>query len=265
MPYKILSLLLLISFSVHCKFNSQGKVEQGTIRSMENGDVACYLDIFDERGNQYQEMADFEICDQTNLLNKNVKFYYRMNNVLAASCNGNPDCRRSDTVYLINRVEEIQLQSSNAPSHCFQNEFVIFSCNTRSNKVVSICSSQTLGPQTGYLQYRFGTIGSFPEYVYPSNHQQASKYFYSGNLTFSGGGGAYLKFINGTYNYTIYTGTGRGWDKQGVVINDRQHEISRYTCEGAWTSILGPQIFNQAGLTADQYGFEIPVDRSYSE
>jgi len=260
MTHKYLIVLLTITLTVTAQKRSQGNVEQGIIQRMVPGDIACYIDIADAYGIQYQEMADFQICDQRHLINKNVKFYYQKTNVLAASCNGNPDCRRSDVAYIINYVEEIPPQSANIPSHCFQNEAVIFSCNTTSNKVISVCSSQTLGYASGYLQYRFGSIGSFPEYVYPSNHGIASKFFYSGTLTYAGGGGSYLKFVNGTYNYVIYTGIGRGWQKQGLVINDRQHEVARHSCQGGWRSAIGPQLFGQVGLTRDSVGFDIPVN-----
>jgi len=261
MSYKYLLLLLTITLSVDAKKNYHGKVEQGIIQNMVQGDVACYVDITDIYGIQHNEMASFDVCNQHRLINKNVKLHYQKSNVLAASCYGNPDCGRSDVVYLIDYVEEISPLTVHVPSHCFHNESVIFSCNTAANKVISICSSPTLGYESGYLQYRYGSIGSFPEYVYPSNHEKASKFFYSGNLTYAGGGGSYLKFVNGTYNYVIYAGIGRGWEQQGLVIKDRQHEISRMSCQGAWKSAIGPQLFGQARLTRDSAGFEIPVDR----
>jgi len=236
----------------------------GTVKSMQAGDVACYVDLIGEDGNTYESMADFEICEKRWFIGKKVKLNYEQGNVLAASCNGDMDCGRTDTVWIINQMSEIQKpvqpQYSDVPSHCFQNEEVIFSCNTNSNKVVSVCASKNINRNYGYFQYRFGSIGSFPEFVFPMNHDKASKFFYSGTLMYSGGGGAYLKFINANYNYVVYTGIGKGWSKQGLVISEGEDEISRYSCRGTWESEIGPELFSKVGLYEDEYGFAIPVN-----
>jgi hypothetical protein len=240
------------------------KSNTAILKSMQAGDVACYVDLQNSSGQVNQSMASFEICDQRYLIGKRVNLFYQKENVLAASCNGDMDCGRSDTVWLINKMTQVKAPRRNqnqlVPSHCFKDEKIIFSCNTNSNQVISICSSASLNANYGYLQYRFGKVGSFPAYVFPMNHDIASKYFYSGQLTYSGGGGAYLKFINGTYSYVVYTGIGRGWQKQGLVIQDGRNEISRYACKDSWISQMGPNIFNQAGLNQDRSGFEIPVE-----
>ena len=236
----------------------------GTVKSMQSGDVACYVDLIGDDGKIYQSMANFEICDKRRLIGKRVNIFYEQGIVMAASCNGDMDCRRTETVWIINKMTKIpkprQNQYSDVPSHCFQNEKIVFSCNTNSNKVISICSSAQSNRNSGYLQYRFGNVGSFPEYVFPMNHDRASKFFYSGSLTYSGGGGAYLKFINGSYSYVVYTGIGRGWAKQGMVIQEGDDEIARYACKGTWQSEIGPELFNQLGLINDNYGFAIPAN-----
>jgi hypothetical protein len=258
---KFLVMMVLIIFS---GLSYSQNTFIATVKSMQNGDVACYVDLIGDDGNAYESMADFEICDKRRFIGKRVKLHYEQGNVLAASCNGDMDCRRTDTVWIIKQMSEIQKpvqpQYSDVPSHCFQNEEVIFSCNTNSNKVISICSAKNINSNYGYFQYRFGSIGSFPEYVFPMNHDKASKFFYSGSLIYSGGGGAYLKFINANYNYVVYTGIGKGWSKQGLVISDGDDEISRYSCTGTWESEIGPELFNKVGLTTDPYGFAIPTN-----
>ena len=236
----------------------------GTVKSMQAGDAACYVDLLGDDGKMYQSLANFDICDKRRLIGKRVNIFYEQVNVMAASCNGDMDCRRTETVWIINKMKKVpkppQAQYSDVPSHCFQNERVVFSCNTNSNKVISICSSNKVGRNTGYFQYRFGNVGSFPEFVFPMNHDRAAKFFYSGNLSYSGGGGAYLKFINASYNYVVYTGIGRGWAKQGLVVKDGVNEISRYSCKGTWSSEMGPELFRKAGLVTDTYGFDIPAN-----
>ncbi|CAN0407682.1 unnamed protein product, partial [Phaeothamnion confervicola] len=36
----------------------------GTVTATNSGDVACYLTLKDDRGTVFEEMADFEICNQ---------------------------------------------------------------------------------------------------------------------------------------------------------------------------------------------------------
>lgn len=261
MPYKFVMLIILVSLSGLSYSQSS---YYGTVKSMQAGDVACYVDLIGDDGKNYQSLANFDICDKRRLIGKRVNIFYEQGNVMAASCNGDMDCRRTETVWIINKMKKVpnppQDQYSDVPSHCFQNERIIFSCNTNSNKVISVCSSAKINRNKGYMQYRFGNIGSFPEYVFPMNHDNAAKFFYAGNLTYAGGGGAYLKFINAGYNYVVYTGVGRGWAKQGMVVNEGVNEISRYSCKDTWTSEMGPELFNKVGLTIDTYGFEIPVN-----
>ena len=259
--FKLTMMICLIIFSIQSYAQN---TFIATVKSMQAGDVACYVDLIGEDGNAYESLADFEICDKRRLIGKRVHLTYEQANVMAASCNGDMDCRRTETVWIIKEMTKIakpvQSQYSEVPSHCFKNEHTVFSCNTNSNKVISICSSKNTNRNNGYFQYRFGDAGSFPEYVFPMNHDRASKFFYSGNLMYSGGGGAYLKFINANYSYVVYTGIGKGWAKQGLVVKEGINEISRYSCKGTWSSDMGPELFNKTGLTEDPYGFDIPAN-----
>lgn len=87
-----------------------------------------------------------------------------------------------------------------APSHCNANENIIFSCQM-GKKVVSVCSSKNIGSKTGYLQYRFGKIGS-PEALIPSNPES----FRSSVTGYSGCGASCTDgviFRNGDFSYGI--------------------------------------------------------------
>jgi hypothetical protein len=254
-------LLLLAEFSL-----AEPWSETFYVLDMQAGDVACYVDTQNNNGDRQQVMAVFEICEQRQFIGKHVVGFFEQANVLAASCEGDMDCGESDTVDLITALQVVDepVQDAQAAesvaSHCFSNEQVIFSCNTHANKVISICAPQNTNPKQGYMQYRFGSSGYFPEFIYPSNHDTAQKFFYSGNLTYSGGGGAYLKFMNAGYTYVVYTGIGRGWEQEGLVISDGIDEIASYTCKGPWTSEIGPDLFSQLSLKTDPDGFGIPVD-----
>lgn len=72
-----------------------------TITAMQAGDAACYVTLTDAAGATREEMAAFEICEQTDLVGTPVTIRTEMGNVMAASCQGDPDCPDSDTVRLI--------------------------------------------------------------------------------------------------------------------------------------------------------------------
>ncbi|GAB5520366.1 MAG: hypothetical protein RhofKO_26170 [Rhodothermales bacterium] len=77
----------------------------GQLENLEAGDVACYATLLDEEGASFTEMADFGVCDQTELIGEWVTLTYEIGTVLAASCQGDMDCGKSDTVALIASLE----------------------------------------------------------------------------------------------------------------------------------------------------------------
>ena len=145
-------------------------------------------------------------------------------------------------------------------SLCSSDEQVVFSCATTQKKVVSICASSDLTATAGYLQYRIGTPGKTPELTFPSAKERPKARFQSGTLMFSGGGGAYLTFNNDAYNYSIFTGIGKGWEKEGVVVKKDGRQVSYLQCQNPWTSQLGPDWFAKVGIPIDPNAgdFEIP-------
>ena len=83
-----------------------------TIQSLTAGDRACYVELTAANGETSTEFADFDICEQ-DLVGKRVRLTYESGNILAESCQGNPDCGQSETVMLITQVEV--LSPVNAP------------------------------------------------------------------------------------------------------------------------------------------------------
>jgi hypothetical protein len=144
------------------------------------------------------------------------------------------------------------------PSHCSAQEKVIFSCSTSKSKVVSLCASAGLDAASGYMQYRFGAVGAQPEFVYPQAQEHPKDHFKSGTLMYSGGGGAYLEFNNGEYKYVLFTGIGKGWEREGVVVSKSGKQAALLECHGPWDSEIGPAFFEQAGIPAANDDFEIP-------
>jgi hypothetical protein len=143
---------------------------------------------------------------------------------------------------------------------CSTGEQVVFSCTTTTKKVVSLCSSSPLTEDAGYLQYQFGVAGRAPELSYPTTREHPKNLFLSGTMMFSGGGGAYLKFTNAEYTYAVFTGIGKGWEKEGVVVQKARKQIAYLQCKGPWTSQLGPDFFDKVKIPKDpqESDFEIP-------
>lgn len=80
------------------------KPEIALLKSMEVGDVACYVTLEDAKGVESTQMADFEICENEGLLGKRVLIRRVRANVMAQSCQGNPDCTQTETVNLISKL-----------------------------------------------------------------------------------------------------------------------------------------------------------------
>ncbi|HMV13389.1 MAG TPA: hypothetical protein PKD88_04445 [Nitrosomonas sp.] len=144
-----------------------------------------------------------------------------------------------------------------ANTHCSHQEVIVFNCNI-GKKVVSICASPNLSAKTGYLQYHFGPIHS-PELVFPSKKIAPHDQVTGGTLTFSGGGGAYLRFIRNHHRYVVYTAIGRGWgEKAGVNVEKNGHRKANLICRNQPISELGPDFFERAAIKQDPIGFELP-------
>jgi hypothetical protein len=156
-------------------------------------------------------------------------------------------------------LTSVMAQKPTVVSHCKANEEVIFSCTTTKAKVISLCSSSLLTPDSGYLQYRFGPANK-PELVYPATNEHPKKLFQSGTQMYSGGGSAFLKFKKGDYTYVVFDGIGRGWEKEGVVIKKSGKQIAYLPCKGAWQSEIGPDLFEKVKIPKDpdEIEFEIP-------
>ena len=73
--------------------------------NMENGDTACHITLVDSAGRVHQEMADFVLCEAPEkLLNRQVTPSYTTATVVAAACEGNTRCTKTDKVALVTRA-----------------------------------------------------------------------------------------------------------------------------------------------------------------
>jgi hypothetical protein len=89
----------------------------GTPTQFTNGDTSCLVAFKDDRGASTIEPADFEICMQEKTLKgKRVAFTYKAGRVQAASCQGDPNCTKSDTVVLIVGAKLAPLAAASPPT-----------------------------------------------------------------------------------------------------------------------------------------------------
>jgi len=80
----------------------------GTLKELQNGDRACYVVVATDAGEQSIE-GDFELCagggrDASALIGQRVTWTTTKANVLAASCEGDVDCGKSDEVDLVDSI-----------------------------------------------------------------------------------------------------------------------------------------------------------------
>lgn len=247
----------------------------GTVTATNSGDIACYLTLKDDRGVVFEEMADFEICDQKPpLKGKRVTLTYSLQKVMSDECQGDPACKKTRTVALVSAARVITAGSTTGTgvkpaaqrtSFCTPAETVVFACRTGA-KMASVCASRDSGPKA-YLQYRFGKLdGSEPlEQVLPEGGQVAAARAANGeSVPFSGGGGAWLRFRKGQFTYTVYTGIGN-WGpkgekrtKSGLHIEHAGKPLATLKCQEEPISLLGPDWFEKAGVKPGNEDFDFP-------
>lgn len=91
----------------------QSKRTSGTLVSVENGDIACYLHFTDERGKAFMEMGDFDLCvREKQLVGRRLALTWRVASVQSEECQGAPDCRKSKNVPLVVGVKVLPADSA---------------------------------------------------------------------------------------------------------------------------------------------------------
>ncbi len=144
-----------------------------------------------------------------------------------------------------------------SPVDCAAGERTLFACGTGS-KTVAVCASARLTRTEGSVQYRFGSATAV-ELAYPAEGADWRGVARGGVLMFSAGGGSFLAFSNREYRYIVYSAVGQGWGKKsGVAVERSGRRIASLACRTATTSIIGPDLFAEAGIAASDEDFELP-------
>jgi len=249
----------------------------GTPIEFQNGDVSCGLTLKDDRGATFHESADFELCVQEKALKgKRLALTYKTARVMAASCQGNPDCKKSDTVVLIVSAKPAPLATpapasptpakSAQTSFCTPSETIVFSCRTSPTKMISVCASRDASPTKGYLQYRTGKPDSNDplDLTLPSAQIPPPQAATGEAVPFAGGGGAWLRVATKSVGFVLFTGIGK-WgprgeiqEKAGVAIERDGKQVASLKCTGKPISLLGPDYFEKVGIKAKDQDFDFP-------
>jgi hypothetical protein len=138
----------------------------------------------------------------------------------------------------------------NRESLCAADESIVFSCALKRQRFVSVCASQSLSANSGYVQYRFGKLSKI-EIAVPMGAAKGASAL-SGwrsdvraySVMYAGGGGSYLRFNLAPFSYVTYSATGRGWgEKQGVMVLKNDKPLAVHKCVGALTSKQGSAFF----------------------
>jgi hypothetical protein len=248
----------------------------GTVTELQNGDVACMMMLKDDEGVAFMESGDFPICSQKpSLVGKRVALSYEMANVMAAECQGDVNCRKSDRIALVSKARIIgatvepglgsKAATAGQASFCTPQETIVFSCRAGA-KLASVCASPDASPTSGHVQYRFGKPDSRepPEMILPEGRPVPARAASGASVAFSGGGGAWLRFRKEPFAYVAYTGIGR-WgpkgetrEKAGVAVERNGKAVANIKCSGPVTSLLGPEWFDKAGVKPGNEDFEFP-------
>lgn len=250
----------------------------GTPTAFRNGDTACYVTLKDDRGATFDELADFDLCArEKSLKGKRLALTYKTARVMAASCQGNPDCKKSETVVLIASAKPAPLNGPAlaAPtpartaqaSFCTPTEVIVFSCRTSPIKLVSVCASRDASASKGYLQYRTGKpdSGEPLDLTLPAAQLPPPQAASGESVPFSGGGAAWLRVAaKNNVAFVVYTGIGK-WgprgeiqEKAGVAVERDGKSVANLNCTGKPISLLGSDWFDKAGITAKGQDFDLP-------
>lgn len=263
-----LTLFTLGAQAATITIGGQAKNTTGTLLTVNQGDISCYLELRDDAGKVFHESGSFELCNNK-LKGQRVQLGYSMQNVQASSCQGDPSCKKSERIALVTSMRPAlaataATATANGNTFCTSQETVVFACDA-GGKRVSVCASRQITPKSGYLQYRFGTPGKPLEITLPEGEVPPTRAAYGAFDGYAGGGASWMRFRKGTYSYVVYGGVGR-WgpngatmEKQGIAVENNGKVIANLKCNRRNEGELGPQWLESTGFKRnDREEFLIP-------
>lgn len=145
-----------------------------------------------------------------------------------------------------------------APTECASSEQRIFGCKT-ARKSIAVCGVDDVADASRRYEYRFGTP-SHAELVVAARVEDSPPHAISrGELMFSPGGGAYLRFQNGDTDYVVYSAISSKWgEAEGVVVQRGGRSLPGAKCVGRVTSTIDSDAMRSAGIRLEPPSFTLP-------
>lgn len=153
----------------------------------------------------------------------------------------------------------ISLSAVAAGAMCASDEETLFSCPSGAKRIV-VCASKGWSPQSGYVQYRFGTRAK-TELAVPGDTAAVvpAQAIAVGQGPLSGGGFAYVRFAKGDYDYFVYSAiSGRWGTKSGVAVDKDGARVLVRRCDAAHPGEFGEGLVGREGLAQGDSHFELP-------
>lgn len=79
--------------------------DTAVVQSLTDGDRGCYAVLEDERGDTFDRIAPFDLCEKQELVGRRVRLTLGPGEVSADSCQGSPECTARDTVEVLKAAE----------------------------------------------------------------------------------------------------------------------------------------------------------------
>lgn len=144
------------------------------------------------------------------------------------------------------------------PTACAADEETLFLCRTARVRIVAVCASKGWSAHRGHLQYRYGLPGR-AEIVLPAAGTPPAQSVAMGNLMFSRGGGAALRFESGIHRYTVYQAISSYWgEKAGVGVYRNGEQIANHRCRGAVVVPVETELLKRGGIDYEENWFDLP-------
>jgi hypothetical protein len=107
MKYQQTLLASIVSLSTLCfALPSQALPSIAKVTGLNQGDLACYVNLVDDEGRTYEVLAHFEICQKTSLLNKKVKLTYKREEF--NDCQSEEPCGKTQKQLAIVKMQRIR-------------------------------------------------------------------------------------------------------------------------------------------------------------
>ena len=90
------------------KIGDEMKETLGRVTDLDKGDNGCFLILRNDKNGELIELGKMEFCSQKQLKGQNVELEYKMETVQAASCYGDPKCKKTETVPLVVGVKVLE-------------------------------------------------------------------------------------------------------------------------------------------------------------